>query len=76
MPFEVRFHRHKQIVLYASEPRIIDAPIGDDAEWEEIPLVPGEALTINTVAIHAPCRQRFTFEGMAHQVAQHRFSGI
>jgi glutamine phosphoribosylpyrophosphate amidotransferase len=75
MPLEIRMHRRKRVVLYASESRILAAALGDDAGWENIPLAPGEALAINTTAIHTPRRYRFSFQGMARQTAWDRFTG-
>lgn len=75
MPLEVRIHRNRRLLLYASEPRIFDAAIGDEAGWEAIPVAPGEALVVSTAAIHAPCRLRFTFQEMAWQAARDGFTG-
>jgi glucosamine 6-phosphate synthetase-like amidotransferase/phosphosugar isomerase protein len=75
MPLAVRIHRRKRILLYASESRILDAALGNDAGWEEIPVAPGEALAINTAAIHAPRRWRFAFRGMARSSTWQCFTG-
>jgi len=75
MPLEVRLHRRRRLLLYASESRILDAALGDDAGWEEMPVAPGEALVINTAAIHAPRRWRFSFRGMARPSEWCRFTG-
>lgn len=75
MPLDIRIHRRKRVLLYASEPRILDAAIGDEAGWEEMPVAPGEALMVNTAAIHAPHRLRFTFQGMVRRSAWDRFTG-
>jgi len=75
MPLEVRMHRRKRVVLYASESRILDAALGDDAGWEDMPMAPGEALAITTAAIHAPRRLRFAFQGMVQQATWQRYTG-
>lgn len=75
MPLEIRIHRRKRVLMYASEPRILDAAIGDEAGWEEMPVASGEALAISIAAIHAPRRLRFAFEGMIRQTAWRRFTG-
>jgi amidophosphoribosyltransferase len=72
MPLEVRLHRKKRVVLYASEARILDVALDGETGWEVIPVLPGEALVFNTAAIHAPQRRVFTFSGMA--VARTRLS--
>lgn len=76
MPLEIRIHRRKRVVLYASEPRILDAAIGSDAGWEDMPVAPGEALVINTTSIDAPRRLQFTFQGMIQRSAWDRFTGM
>lgn len=76
MPLEIRLHRQRRLLLYASERRILDAAIGDEAGWEEMPVVPGEALVINTTAIHTPCRMRFTLQGMIRCSVRDRFTGM
>jgi len=76
MPLEVRLHRRKRVVLYASEARILDMALDGEAGWEEIPVVPGEALVFNTAAIHAPQRMRFTFSGMAVTRTRISLTGI
>jgi len=75
MPLEIRLHRRRRVELYASESRILDAAIGDEAGWEDMPVAPGEALVINTASLHTPCRLRFTFQGMARLAAWPRFTG-
>jgi hypothetical protein len=75
MPLEIRVHRRKGNLLYASETRILDATIGDEAGWEEMPITHGEALVINTAVIHAPHRLRFTFQGMIRQAAWQLYTG-
>jgi len=75
MPLDIRLHRRKRVLLYASEPRILDDAIGGDAGWENMPVVPGEALVVNTEAIHTPHRLWFTFQGMIRRSAWDRFTG-
>ena len=75
MPLEIRLHRRKRVVLYASEARILDLALDGEAGWEEIPVAPGEALVFNTAAMDAPQRYHFTFQGMARQPAWNRFTG-
>jgi glucosamine 6-phosphate synthetase-like amidotransferase/phosphosugar isomerase protein len=76
MPLDVRLHRRQRIWLYASEPRILDAALGDDARWEAMPMAPGDALVINTASIDASRRLWFTFEGMARRVVSQRYTGV
>ncbi|MHB9023484.1 MAG: class II glutamine amidotransferase [Armatimonadota bacterium] len=75
MPLEVRLHRRKRVVLYASESRILDTALNGEVGWEDMPVAPGEALAINTAALHAPRRYRFTFQGLARQSGWHRCTG-
>jgi len=75
MPLEVRFHRRRHLLIYASESRILDMAIDNETGWEEMPIAPGEALAISTTAIYDPCRHQFTFQGMARQATWMRYTG-
>lgn len=75
MPLEVRLHRRKRLVLYASEARILDKALNDESGWEELPMAPGEALVFNTTALHLPHRCRFTFRGLDEKSTWHRYTG-
>ena len=75
MPLEVRLHRRKRVVIYASEARILDKALDGEAGWEYIPVAFGEALVFDTSAIHAPRRHRFTFQGLTRQSGWSRFTG-
>jgi len=75
MPLEVRLHRRKRVVLYASEAKILEMALGEEAGWEAIPVVSGEALVFDTAAIHLPKRRRFTFQGLARTVSWQRYTG-
>ncbi|OPZ82721.1 MAG: hypothetical protein BWY76_02627 [bacterium ADurb.Bin429] len=75
MPLDVRLHRRKQLLLYASEARILDAALGGEAGWEEIPLVSGDALIVDAAALHAPRRVRFTFQGLLRQPGWQCYTG-
>lgn len=63
MPLEVRINPHSRTLLYASEVRILDQTIGNEAEWESLPMAHGEGLIINT---HDWKMRRvpFTFRGI------------
>jgi hypothetical protein len=76
MPLDVRFHRHKRILLYASESRILDVALGDEEGWAGIPVAAGEALAVNTVAIHSYRRLRFTFISMTRRAVWDQFTGM
>lgn len=73
MPLEVRIHRRKRVVLYASEVRIIDLALDGDAGWEEIPVAYGEALVVNTNT-WAMERMAFSFQGL-QTAAGHSYTG-
>jgi amidophosphoribosyltransferase len=77
MPLEVRYHKKKKLLIYASEARILDwVMVGEDG-WEEVVMKPGEALVVNIHDICEPLRYQFTFKGMAvsrYYVLQ-RFTG-
>jgi glucosamine 6-phosphate synthetase-like amidotransferase/phosphosugar isomerase protein len=75
MPLEVRHHRRKRVVLYASEAHILDRALAGEAGWDDIPIEPGEALVFDTAAIHAPRRYRFTFQGLTRKSGWSRFTG-
>lgn len=75
MPLEVRLHRRQRIWLYASEPRILDAALGDDVRWEKVSMISGDVLVIKTASIDASHRLQFTFQGMARQAAWQQYSG-
>jgi len=75
MPLEILLHRKRRLLLYASERRILDRVLGGEAGWEEVFLAPGEALVINATEIHAPCRWRFSFLGMARESMCQRLTG-
>lgn len=75
MPLEVRLHRQNRVVLYASEARIIDMALDGESGWEEIPVMPGDALIFDTSTVYAPRRCRFIFQGLARQSGWSRFTG-
>lgn len=75
MPLDVRLHRRKRAVLYASEACILDLALAGEPGWQALPCDAGEALIINTAAIHTPRRYRFTFQGLARTSAWPRYTG-
>jgi hypothetical protein len=65
MLLEIRFHKKKNELIYASEAKILDwVMVGEDG-WEEVAMAHGEALVVNTNCICEPLRYQFTFQGMA-----------
>ena len=64
MPLEVRIQPRTRVLLYASEVRILDRVLGDEAGWEPLVLAHGEGLVINTQA-WTMRRVPFTFQGIA-----------
>jgi glucosamine 6-phosphate synthetase-like amidotransferase/phosphosugar isomerase protein len=76
MPLEVRFHRQKKVLLYASEARITEMVIGGEAGWEDLHMVSGEVLVIDTTAIDRLQRCQFTFHGMERPNTSSRFTGV
>ena len=64
MPLEVRIQPRTRVLLYASEARILDRVLDDEAGWEPLVLAHGEGLVINTQA-WTMRRVPFTFQGIA-----------
>jgi len=64
MPLEVCIQPRTRVLLYASEARILDRVLGDEAGWEPLVLAHGEGLVINTQA-WTMRRVPFTFQGIA-----------
>lgn len=75
MPLEVRIHRDRSLLLYASESRILDVAIGDEPGWEGMSMAPGEALVISTTTLHTPRRLRFGFQGTAQRARWAQYTG-
>jgi glucosamine 6-phosphate synthetase-like amidotransferase/phosphosugar isomerase protein len=78
MPLEVRFHKKKNVLIYASEAKILDwVMVGEDC-WEEVVMAPGEALVVDINSICEPLRYQFTFEGMTVScfAASKSFTGV
>ena len=73
MPLEVRVHAGRQVLVYASESRILELALGADAGWALVPLRPGECLVINTQAWTMQ-RVPFTFQGI-HSDAGNTYTG-
>lgn len=63
MPLKVRLHAGRQVLVYASESRILERALDGEAGWSPLPLQLGEGLVINT---HAWTLQRvpFVFQGL------------
>lgn len=73
MPLEVRVHTTRQVLCYASEPRILDIALHGDAGWQPLPLTRGEGLIVNTLAWTLQ-RVPFLFQGL-YTEAGHSYTG-
>ena len=47
-PLEVRYHAARGLIIYASEPEILDSAIGSDTAWEVIDIPAWRLVTVNT----------------------------
>jgi len=47
-PLEVRYHEARGLIIYASEPEILDSAIGSDAGWEVIEILAWRLVVVDT----------------------------
>jgi len=74
MPLEVRVHPDRQVLVYASEVRILELALSGDAGWVPLPLARGEGLIVNTQAWTLR-RVQFIFQGL-HTDAGPSYTGV
>lgn len=67
MPLEVRLHRKRKVVAYASEPSILNYALKGNG-WDVIPVSAGEGLVVDSHDISAIRRFRFEFGGVEDEV--------